>query len=102
MNFPTTAQPTTIKTLCVLTAGETSAGVPILRGRMPRDLVTIDRDGNERRYPAGAELLLRKNHGSYSLLAIVPDGEPLSSEAAQRAVDAACDPDGVGEVSVPF
>ena len=104
MNLPTTPLvPTTIKTLAVLTASATSDGTPILRGRLPRDLTTTDRHGHQRTYPAGCELLLRKNHGSYSLLAIVPKGEPLSDEAADRAVDDACSPDGVGEgIDVPF
>ena len=103
MIIPATTQPRMqIKTLAVLTAGETSSGTKVLRGRLSRDTTTVDAHGHVRQYPAGCELLLRKNHGSYSLLVLVPEGEPLSAEAAQQAIDNAVSPDGVGEIDVPF
>lgn len=69
-----------IRTLCTLHQGQCH-GRPVLRGELSRDVVTVDRDGNERRYPRGTPLLLRRNKsGSYQLLATLEDGEPSEAE----------------------
>lgn len=99
MNLPTSS--VQVSSFAILQPGQTSAGVQVLRGRLTRDTTTVDAQGNQREYPRGAELVLRKDRGAYSLLILTP-AEPLTDEAAQAAINDACDPHGAGEVDIPF
>lgn len=100
----TAPPPVQVSTFAVLTEGTAAGGVKVLRGQLSRDTTTVDFHGHKREFPRGAELVLRRNVGSYSLLILTPeDSQPLSAEAAQRAINDAVNPDGTGEHDdIPF
>ncbi len=101
MNVPPPNKPT-IRTLLKLFPSETSDGRPVLKGILPRVIETTDDDGNQRRYPKGTQLVLRKTKvGSYVLTAFIDeiDHEERRADFEQARQEAIANPP---EIDIPF